>query len=396
MSWAFFYSTMWPGIFFTVSMCLLSAYGFYILGVCSEITGMQAYGEIWKMSLGKDLAWVPNLVTLTFCTLAITACLIICGDYVPLALSGLGLAWAPLQHRQFVILLVSALVGPLNFLRDNSFLGYTSIVGTAGTLYTCFVLAYETIDLPEESSDWKTFELGSGIFLMIPTVTFAFNGHFNAPDLYQQLACRSPARWMLVTVVAFGLCFVLTCVCAISGYVMFGSDLSLAGRSNVLNAPVLQAKAEVMVAYLGTTFSVAMGIPLYVHSSRDSLELLWLRCRHRNAGAPGDSILRRNIMTSLCMLFAMGIAMMVQELGLVNAIAGAVCAPLIMFVFPSMMYIKCTSPGLTSPSVQKQSFIDVVLHRGLPWLSIAIGSFTGVAGVVTSVLSSAHVEIKPR
>lgn len=389
LSWAYFYSTMWPGVFFTVVMCLLAAYGFYVLGVCSEMTGMKAYGEIWKQCFGAGMMWLPNVVTLTYILLSNTAYLIICGDYVPRAINGLG-AHHVLQNRYYVILLVSLVIAPLNFLRDLSFLGPFSMLGTAGALYTCCVLFFEAVDLPTEQRhvDWEPFGFGAGLFLMIPNVTFAFNGHFSASDMYQKLDRRSPARWLLVTALAFGLCFIITLVCSISGYIMFGTDLGLEGRSNVLNAPVFKKKPEIMIAYIATTISVSLGIPLYTHGARDAVEALWLQCR--GSGEPGDNAMRRHFITFLCTIFTIGLSMVVEDLGLLNSIAGAVCASLLMFVFPSMMYLKCTSS-----SAQGRSVFGNAVYRGLPWCSIIIGAIVGVAGVVTSVLSTVGVNLKP-
>merc|ERR1712151_1344618 len=208
--------------------------------------------------------------------MGVVSYLLVVGDFLPRGLHSLGIDLTMLQQRNSAILIASAGILPLNFLKDTSFLGYTSILGVLAALYTCLVLLVEATEYSGTESDWEACTLQPGLFVMIPTVAFAFNGHFNAPALYQQLQARSPSRWMLVTVVAFSACFVITLACAVPPYVILGSELGKPGRSNVLTAPVFQGKTDVNAAYLATTFSVLFGIPLFVQAARDLLEGLWL------------------------------------------------------------------------------------------------------------------------
>lgn len=381
LSWAFFHSTMWPGIAITVFMCLLSAYNFYLLGVLSDMTGYKTYGEMWRHCYGEGLTRVPNFLILVACFLANTSYTIIIGDYLPRALAGLGFDWAPLQDRSVVIILATLVIGPLNYLKDLSFLGYFSMVGTSGALYTCMVLFYESLTLPSTDS-WESLRMGPGLFIMVPTVSFAFNGHFNAADIYQQLKSRSPRLWLMVTVCTFSFCLMVVLICAISGYFLFGHDLALEGRSNVLNAPAFQSRTEIMVAYFATCFSVSISIPLHSLVARDALELLWLHGRPPSYGVVGDNALRRTALTTLYLSAQVSLALVVRELGLISAISGAVCASLIMFIFPSMMYLKSRPRATQAPSM-----MDAIVHRWFPCCSIFLGTVIGVTGVLTSAAS---------
>eukprot|EP00418_Pyrodinium_bahamense_P022204 CAMPEP_0179137626 /NCGR_PEP_ID=MMETSP0796-20121207/65665_1 /TAXON_ID=73915 /ORGANISM="Pyrodinium bahamense, Strain pbaha01" /LENGTH=377 /DNA_ID=CAMNT_0020836819 /DNA_START=183 /DNA_END=1313 /DNA_ORIENTATION=- len=370
LSWAFAYSTMWPGVLCTVLMGLMSAHSFWMLGRCSDITGKRSYGGIWAFAFGERLAWVPSLVTFVFCAFSIVSYLIIIGDYLPLSLHGLDLP--VVLHRRAAILLVALLILPLNLTDDVSFLGYASILGTIGSLYAASVLVVESVEGRGPPSDMQSWSLSLGMCVTAPAVTFAFNGHFNAPVLYQSLANHSPARWGVVTAIAYGACFLITCASGISGYYMFGSTLLLPGRSNVFTAPALQGKAEVMVAYLATSLSVALGIPFYMQSTRGAL-LELMQSRGIACGAPGKGT---RSLSAVCVLATLCAAMLLTDLGIINAINGAVCACLIMFVFPSMMYLRCVR-GLDA--------CQGVFHCGLPIASMAIGLVVGVAGVVTSM-----------
>lgn len=380
LSWAFFYSTMWPGVLFTVYIGFLSAYSYVILGRCSELTGMSAYSAIWTHCCGERTAWLPDL---TIVVLTLTCALgynIIIGDCVPRGLAGLGINWAPLQERRFAIIVVSVGIFPLHFVKDLSFLGYTSIVGTTGTLYTASVLAFEMVEAWGDQGDWLQCEFNPGIFLMAPAVAIAFNGHFNAPEMYSGLAKRSFSRWLAVTCLAFGGSSVVTVCCAVSGYIMFGSDLTLPGRSNVLTAPEFTMKPEVMIVYLATTLSVAFGLPLYLQGTRKAIDMLWLRSSPATAAKFGERC-RSNLLSLFCVLFALGGSLAVQELGVVVAFAGAVASSLMVFVFPSLMYIRCVPRPRGGFGCA-----GALLHRGLPYLAIGTGTVVMILGVVTLVL----------
>lgn len=345
LSWAFYYSSLWPGVFFCVLMCFISAFNFAILGICSEITGQRTYSAIWAHTVGEGLAWLVDVAVMSCVFGGVVAYLIVVGDFLPRGLSSIGVDSTLLQHKNAAILVTSALILPLNFLKDTSFLGYTSVLGVFGSLYTCMVLVVEAAEYDGQKSDWEAFTLRPGLFVMIPTVALAFNGHFNAPALYQQLQGRSPSRWMLVTVAAYSACFVITLACAVPPYIMLGSELAKPDRSNVLTAPVFQGKTDVSVAYLATTFSVSLGIPLFVQAVRDSLETLWLRDLPRGARDFGErlgEIPRRSVLSALVMATSCYTSMSIESLGLVNAINGTVSSVLVMFVLPSIMYLRCS------------------------------------------------------
>lgn len=371
LSWAFCLSTMRPGFFFTFLMCFFSAYNFGILGMCSEATGKRVYSAIWSSLFGEGSSWAPGLATATICCMSSVAYFIIIGDYLPRGLEGIGVHWELLQQRRAAILVVALLIVPLDFLKDVSFLGYTSLVGTAGAFYTVCVLMTEAAQYEDDASDWKDFSLGPGLLITIPTVTKAYNGHFNAPDLYQQMANRSPRRWVLVTIVTYSLCLVVVLVCGVTGYYMFGSELALKGRSNVLTAPQFKGKVYVMGAYIATSFSVACSVPILHRSACDSLEGLLF-------GTGSESPARRVVLMTLVIVSTLGTSMVVTDLGYINALAGASTATLLMFVFPSMMYLKCATD---SGCVQ----------RSLPVVSILVGAFVWVTGVGTTLLEIAGV-----
>jgi len=357
----------------------------------------KQFGEIWKTAYGEGSAWIPNSIVFVLVSLALVAYFTIIGDFVPLAIQGLGYKGtfltfggpAGMIHRRVAIVGVWALLLPLHFRKDLSFLGCLSIVGTLGTLYTCVLLFAKSVERFDQQADWEPFALRPGFFLTIPSLAFAFNGHFNAPEIYQRLERRSSFRWMVVTVSAFSFCLLITFVCGVSGYLMFGSALKDEGRSNVLNAPEFKDRPEVMLAYLATTASVSLGIPLFARSSCDALELLFLSFSN-SADTLGSNRNRSSCMMIIVLLITMGTSMVVADLGLINAVAGAVCASMNMFVLPSLLYMKLAGAGLADRELKA----GLPLHsKLLNWTSIVIGVLVAVTGVTTSLMDSMGFKI---
>merc|ERR1711920_446855 len=152
---------------------------------------------------------------------------------------------------------------------------------------------------------------------------------------------------------------------------MFGSSLNLPGRSNVLMAPSMKGP-EVMVAFIGMTFAVLFGVPVYTAGVRTAANGIWMR-----ATKASDSPTRKKLISGLIILYTNAIGLSVDSLGLVVAVNGAVCATLMMYVFPALMYMKSsTTPG------------PCWSEKGMPVVTLLLGLFIGVAGVATAVMQA--------
>lgn len=298
---------------------------------------------------------------------------------MPKGFSGMGVTLPMLLDRSSCILVASAALLPLNFMEDLSCLSYTSILGTAGTLYTAGLLVAEVFEVGV-GDEWQACEVQPGLLVTVPSLAFAFNGHFSAPALYQGLQNKSPATWFRTTAFTYGICLPLTLSCATTGYLMFGNDLGLPGRSNVLTAPALQGRPEVMVAYLGTTLSVLLGIPIYLNAVRDAVESLWLRDLAPALGrtpADGAQSARRRLISAIAVAVTLAGALSVTSLGLIVALNGAVCACLLMFVFPSLMYLRLAADDP-----------DAGRSRTAAGVAAMLGALIGVCGVTTTLMVS--------
>lgn len=363
LSWAFYFSSMWPGVICALFMCLLSAYGFYLVGICSDKTGGESFGGMWSALYDSALAWIPDMVIVLFCSCCIISYLIVCSDYLPRGLGGFGV---PAMDRSVYILGASLVVLPLNFMEDLSVLTYTSFIGNFSVFYTTGLLLVMWLSVsPSDYGDWDPWVVQPGLFVTLPTMAFSFNGHFGAPKMYQQLSGKSPAKWLKVTILGFGLCLPLVLICALSGYFMFGTDVMLPGRSNVLMAPMMKGP-PVLVAFIGMTLAVLFGVPIHTNTVRTAINGIYVRAKGIDPSADGSA--RKSMITIIIIVFTNAVALSMDSLGLTVAVNGAVCATLMMYVLPALMYMKAVGSS------------------ALPMATLILGVIIGVVGVATSIL----------
>jgi len=360
LSWAFYFSSLWPGVIGTFFMCGISMYGFYLIGLCSEKTGGDSFGGMWTELYGAKLAWIPDMVIVMFSSCCIVSYLIVCSDYLPRGLAGFGV---PLMDRSVYILGSTLIVLYFNFQSDLSILTPTSFLGNFSVFYTTGLLLVLWLSTaPADYGDWDPWVVQPGLFVTLPTMAFSFNGHFGAPGMYQQLAGKSAKKWAKVTILGFGLCLPLVFVCALSGFFMFGSE-QLLKQSNVLMAPSMKGP-PVMVAFIGMSLAVLFGVPIHTNAVRTALDGILVR----GLGLEKESKFRFMMISAILTIITNLVALSMDNLGLVVSVNGAVCATLMMYILPALMYMK---------------FAGV---SALPMLTLILGVLIGITGVTTSIM----------
>jgi amino acid permease len=275
--------------------------------------------------------------------------------------------------RQVYILGASLCILPLNFAEDLSVLAPTSVIGNISILYAVALLIYLCTQ-SDLDADWEPWEVQPGIFVTIPALAFSYNGHYGAPQMYQALQSKTPKTWLKVTTISFSICLPIVLVCAISGYLMFGSSLTLPDRSNVLMAPSLNGLPSVMLAYIFMTFACLFNIPICISCVKNSLDSIMVNMRNADP-SPTAVSKRKRISSGIIVAITLLTSLATSSLGLSVAINGAVCATLMMFVFPALMIMK------SSPEAKPWLF-----ERGLPMTTMVLGLIIGIAGVTTTVM----------
>merc|ERR1719335_2020544 len=130
-----------------------------------------------------------------------------------------------------------------------------------------------------------------------------------------------------------------------------------------------------MVAFIGMTFAVLFNIPIHTNSVRTAVNGIWVRAMKLDEKA--DASTRKKILSVIIIVVTNLTALCCDSLGLTVAINGAVCATLMMYVFPALMYMK--SGASAEP---------FMTERFMPWLTVTLGVIIGVAGVATTVMQA--------
>jgi len=145
---------------------------------------------------------------------------------------------------------------------------------------------------------------------------------------------------------------------------MFGQEM--VKYSNVLTAPKFHSDKAAMVAYIATTISVALGYPLNSQALRNCMESLLMNyspkaISEKVAGMNID--VRRNMIAGVMVLLTLAVALATDSLGLLNSINGAIGGCLMVFLMPSMMYLKAVENegGSQSGKVLAMASVD---HTG--------------------------------
>ncbi|CAM9390153.1 unnamed protein product, partial [Phaeothamnion confervicola] len=139
-------SSILPATAIIAVLGTISAYTFSLIGrSCSE-TAAESYEQSWARTVSTKTAWLPAGACVSTCFAGCLAYTIIIGDSFSALLKTFG-APAAVSARSTVIMAASALVLlPLGLLKNLSALGFTSMLGTSGLLYTAIMMAVRFFD----------------------------------------------------------------------------------------------------------------------------------------------------------------------------------------------------------------------------------------------------------
>ena len=152
---------------------------------------------------------------------------------------------------------------------------------------------------------------------------------------------------------------------------------------------VMQPLAVVKAAYMATTLSVLFCIPLYLHSTRGALMNLYV-----NHIAPGPVAKESNathlMFSAVVVVVTLAMALVLTNLGLVVAINGAVCATLIMLVFPGRALPHALFSRIPSGLLLFHSFCPNLMS----WASCSWPELGVVIAASRQMTASSNVKLK--
>eukprot|EP00929_Paragymnodinium_shiwhaense_P025405 TRINITY_DN1536_c0_g1_i1.p1 TRINITY_DN1536_c0_g1~~TRINITY_DN1536_c0_g1_i1.p1 ORF type:complete len:468 (-),score=79.23 TRINITY_DN1536_c0_g1_i1:151-1554(-) len=182
------------------------------------------------------------------------------------------------------------------------------------------------------------------VLTTIPVYIFAFTCHQNMFPVANEIQEPSTRKLGWVATAAVATAVAMYGVCAAFGYAVFGSTIS----NNFLTC--LPDNPAVHTGRLLMAFSNVLSYPLQTHPCRRSLSVLVGTCTgvHYEYPQKGERMMRRTLTGVICLGTGL-VAIVVDDLGAVFEIIGAVGSNTICYIMPAYLYIRTFGRGQSSP-----------------------------------------------
>ncbi|KAI3646282.1 hypothetical protein MP228_009210 [Amoeboaphelidium protococcarum] len=362
------------GIILTVCVAYLSCASIILMIKAGELVDVYSFAGLANHALGRPGFWLVNLVIATNGIGTMVSYIIILGSSFP----SIAATYAPdaqlLQNRIFIIVLVSVLfVFPLVLYKKINKLAKVSVIGVACTPIVIALIIYRAFINPAEGvhpiprSEY-TF-IGKNVFSAIGVMAFAFVSNQTAFLNYGALKRRNIKRWSLASFISANVSLVVSLGLAVVGYMAFGEKV----KDNILNSfPENDHVAN--AARFILAFSLILTYPMAFFPTRDAvLRMLGLRSRHHQ---PNNA--QFYSITTLIFAVTVGIALLVENLGLVYELVGGICSTFIAYIIPGLAGF----------------LIYLRLRRGNVWKSDSATESPLLTKDIASVSSADNIEIQ--
>ncbi|CAN0349134.1 unnamed protein product [Pylaiella littoralis] len=366
---------------------LVSAYTFVLIGRSCADTKAESYEQSWARTVGQKTAWLPAGACVATCFAGCLAFTIIIGDSFAALAKTFG-APALVANRSNIIMAISAAVLlPLSLLKSLKSLGFTSMLGTSGLVYTAAMMGIRFFD-GSYAAGGKFHALmpagGAPVFgvkgtnpvcflVIISMLSTAYEAHFNAPLFYRELKNNTIPRYSKMVFTSFFASVVTMIAVTAFGFLTFGGSSSGYILNNYATTDRLATVARVAVAS-----SLVFSYPLCFVGLRDGI-------REMRGSKPGETKNRTRWTVGL-LAAVTAASLKLTDLGFVNSFGGALIGSGIVYVFPALMFLKPLMNKLKDKKVaaavaEKR---EMSLNGGI----VAVGVAFGILGAAVSVLET--------
>jgi len=387
LPYVFRISGFYMALVLMVSGCLLTDYSVRLLVRTGMTHNRCNYEDLCHLALGRAGRAAVSLTMLVFDFGAMLSYLIIRGDAGTNVMAhATGWHNGDALRRATIAALACCTVLPLCMFRDVSKLENASLFSEITVFLVIIIVAYEIFHrgLPEEQGELVFVESPHGVFTAFGIVAFAFVCHDSAFLLNNTLRDnKNPQRWASVTHVSLG-CALLTCLLlAVPGYLTFrGSTCSnLLNNYDAGSIPIIIMRS-VYVLTMASTYPISFFVVRHItnaaiFSGRDDFQTIQ------------EMSLFRHLALTLPIFFAsLGVVMVVNNLGVVMAVAGALGGGVLAFIFPPLCHIVLAEKSILFWRNKGQVCASIV-ELGPPLLLLLFGCAI-VPMVVYQTLTSAE------
>ena len=294
------------------------------LGVESQ---QKTYEGLARYCLGSTGFYITSIFMFVFAFGAMCAYFIIIGDTSKIFF-GESLA----GRRGTISIVAIFIVLPLALLKDMSTLSSTSLVSiVADALIALIVVVAGPLmskDLdPPPVPDYDFAK--RSVFAGLGAMSFAYTCHHSSFLVYTSMRDQTFSSWTVVSRISIVIALVTSLTLALGGYLTFFQDT----KGNVLNNfPNDHVPANVARALLGLTMILTYPMEMFV--ARHGLHAVLF-----DGKGPMTNARHYTISLSLWAL-SFVVAMTVTDLGFVLEFTGSLCASVLSYILPSMLYFK--------------------------------------------------------
>lgn len=347
LPWAMAQSTLIPGCLLMVMASFCSTSSLLMLGRCCEVTGAYTFKGLAEKAFGRNAGIAIQCVVLSYTTGTCIAYVIFSGEFsrdffkycaysagqVANATNGaepsfLGAYYYLTDPIYSKVGLALFVLLPICLVRDLHMLRHTSTLAVLCIIYTTVMVAAFSGSEPV-SPTFEMAEVQPSIWRAYPIFIVAFTAHYNGPRFYGELKGRSLSVFTKVAVPAFMLCAFIYISCAVAGYHRFGYKTC---PSILACFPIQSLPAA--IARMAFAVVMVTSYPIAFFAIRDSLIQLIFPLHVGRFGTVFHAL------TVGMVAFTATVGILFPKISFVLDINGAAFGSLIVYVLPSVMFLK--------------------------------------------------------
>jgi len=366
-------SAMIPAVVLIAVMGVISAYTFALIGRVSKSTHTMSYADAWDVTVGKSTSWIIAFSCFIDCWFGNLSYSMILADTIKNLLASMGIA---ATRTQSLLGVTGTVLLPLCLMKNLSSLAPFSLVGIIGMLYTTLVMGFRyfsgayapggkflatAMTAPTFGNAGAAAAMSAKTLILTSMLSNAYIAHFNAPKYLAELKNNTMGRFTQVIAWSFGSSVALYSIITTFGFLTFGASSNGLILNNYSTQDLLMSLSRFAVG-----LSVTGSYPLLFDGARDGfLDLFKVPKEKRN-----DSLFNKVTIGILAVTTL--VAAKLTDLGLVASVGGATFGTALVFIYPTIMFLKCQRKSTKETSFAKIiAFLGVVM--GVLGTKLALG-----------------------
>lgn len=342
------------------AMGVISTYTFSLIGRLCIRTDTQSYTELFETICGPRVAMVvQGFMMAKVCSSLLLETIVIgnlARDLGELVTDSMKVELPESVNIRTYLLGAFSLVVliPLGFLKSFAALAPVAAAGALGIAYIAILTGVRLLQqdyapggsfFTEEStkpSFDKTGTKWESLPVLIAMFGTAYIAHYNSPKFARQLQNATGPRFTLMSVLAFGLAFVVMSAVMVFGFLTFGGGV----KGLILDSYATEDTLAV-IGRVAVVISTTAVYPFLLFNVRDMIIRLTVRPRNApNSWRPPRST--QLIIASCLTATSTIIGMVIHDLGLVVALVGSLLASSVCFTLPALSALAYWGPSVKS------------------------------------------------